>query len=97
MPVLSPDGKRIAFVSTRKSQARDIWVMNADGSGTQTNMTNNAALDLDPAFSPDGKKLVFASFRDSNWEIYVMNADGSGWDHRTFNGSFHEPDWGPRP
>jgi TolB protein len=31
-PVLSPDGRRIAFVSERDGN-RQIYVMNADGSG----------------------------------------------------------------
>jgi Tol biopolymer transport system component len=34
MPVVSPDGKRIAFMSTRGG-APDTWVMNADGTGAR--------------------------------------------------------------
>jgi TolB protein len=50
--------------------------MNADGSA-QTNLTNNPALDSQPAFSPDGQMIVFASERDGHLGIWIMNVDGS--------------------
>jgi Tol biopolymer transport system component len=56
---------------------RDIYVMNADGSGVQR-LTTDPADDIDPAWSPDSQRIVFASRRDGNFEIYVMNADGTG-------------------
>jgi Tol biopolymer transport system component len=49
-------------------------------------------------YSPDGKKVVFMHLDpEKGFRIYKMNADGSGWDHRTFNGNYYGPDWGPRP
>jgi Tol biopolymer transport system component len=54
---------------------RNIYVMNADGSGV-TQLTT-AGEETRPAWSPDGSKIAFESFRDGNLEIYVMNADGS--------------------
>src|SRR5436190_24401421 len=66
---------RIAFVTSRDGNA-EIYVMNADGRGV-TRLTDNPAVDQDPAWSPDGTRLAFASTRDGNDEIYVMNADGS--------------------
>lgn len=69
---------RIVFQSDRSGN-RDIFVMNADGSG-QTNLTNHPADDVNAAWSPDGSKIAFASNRDQDltkYHIYVMNADGS--------------------
>jgi Tol biopolymer transport system component len=49
-PSWSPDGRRIAFASDRDGN-REIYVMNADGSG-QINLTNNPADDWGSSWSP---------------------------------------------
>ena len=59
------------------SSSSDIYVMNADGSGSRR-LTHKAGYNSAPAWSPDGRRIVFQSTRDGNREIYVMNADGSG-------------------
>jgi Tol biopolymer transport system component len=84
LPAFSPDGSKIAFVSDQDGDpdpfnAMEIYVMNADGSGTPTNISNNpGSNDTAPSFSPDGSKIAFETYRDGAPEIYVMNADGSG-------------------
>jgi hypothetical protein len=40
-----------------------VFRMNSDGSG-ETNLTNHAASDREPAFFPDHHKIAFASNRD---------------------------------
>lgn len=74
-PTWSPDGTQIAFHSSRDGN-KEIYVMNADGSGL-TRLTDNAASDLRPAWSPDGTRIAFSSNRDGNMEIYVMGSSGS--------------------
>ena len=71
-----PNGKRIAFSSTRNGQT-DIYVMDADG-GNQQNLTNHPDRDWHPSWSPDGERIAFVSSRtrDLNRDIYVMDADG---------------------
>jgi Tol biopolymer transport system component len=87
-------GGRIAFLSGRDDNA-EIYVMNADGSG-QTRLTNNPAIDQNPAWSPDGTRIAFISLSDGNMEIYVMNADGSGVTRLTDNPDFdRSPSWSP--
>jgi Tol biopolymer transport system component len=77
-PAWSPDGSKIAFVSTRDSAvgSSDIYVMNADGSG-QTRLTFGGlvggGLGGNPAWSPDGTRIAF----DDTSNVYVMNANGS--------------------
>ena len=68
--------QEIPFVSDRDGN-NEVYVMNADGTG-QTRLTNDPAIDAEPAFSPDGTKIAFTSSRDGNAEVYVMNADGTG-------------------
>ena len=88
-PVWSPDGQRIAF--WRKDyysgyrDDRDIYVMNADGSGPTRLTTNAHSRDLWPVWSPDGQRIAFRSDRDENWNIYVVNADGSSPEARLTN------------
>ena len=84
-PAWSPDGQRLAFVSTRDGNA-EIYVMNADGSG-QTRLTNNTAGDLLPAWTRDGSQIGFVTNREGNDEIYLMNADGTNQINLTNNPS----------
>ena len=57
-PVLSPDGKQIAFAALG-----DIYVMPVGGK--PVNLTRDAALDTEPAWSPDGTQLAYSSDKDS--------------------------------
>jgi hypothetical protein len=53
--------------------------------GSQTRLTNNAELDVDPSQSADGARISFATARDGNLEIYLMNANGTGLTRLTNN------------
>jgi TolB protein len=101
-PAWSPDGSKIAFVSTRDSTTgynAEIYVMNADGTG-QKRLTNNPSIDDSPTWSPDGSKIAFESRtgENDNYKIWVMNADGSGQPKQlTFNNAYEDgyPAWSP--
>ena len=93
-PSASPDGTKIAYVSTR-SGGTDIFVSNRDGSNVQR-LTDDPSYDFDPAWSPDGTQISFSSGRSGNSEIYVMNADGSGVTRlTTAPGEDENPAWSP--
>jgi WD40 repeat protein len=78
-PAYSPDGTKIVFASGRDDASGDIYVMNADGSGTATRLTTEAGADEWPRWSPDGTQIIFQSRRGGSRKLYRMSAtDGSG-------------------
>ena len=95
-PAWSFDGSRIAFYGTRDlhplPEGREIYVMNADGSG-QTRVTNNLFWDDDPNWSPDGR-IAFRSIRTGESDIYVINPDGTNEVRLTTIGA-RSPSWSP--
>src|SRR5439155_595209 len=74
-PAYSPDGSRIAFVSTRDGQP-EIYVMDADGTDV-ARLTNSPGVDGDPSFTADGQAVVFHSNRTGHRQIFVQAITGS--------------------
>lgn len=71
-PTFSPDGKQIAFSSTRNG-SWDIYVMDNDG-GNITQVTSGPGQDLHPSFSPDGTRLIYSSSgRSGQWELWTVD------------------------
>jgi Tol biopolymer transport system component len=83
-PRWSPDGRRIAFVSSAADGKGDIWLMSADGSGKTRITERSETYDYFPSWSPDGTRIVFCSnARDKyadkgDWGLYIVDVR----DHR---------------
>ena len=78
-PAFSPDGKSIAFMSTRDGGKFQIYVMRSDGSGARPLTNDQAVAHCNPQWSPDGKRIVYyTDIGDKKDQVWVMNADGSG-------------------
>jgi TolB protein len=68
-PAWSPDGRRIAFTSSRSMPPgyqgefrfySELYVMDADGSNVQRITFSVGMVDFQPAWSPDGRRIVVA-------------------------------------
>jgi len=81
-PQFHPDARRVAFVVTMLSEARDeylstIWVVDVNGGGAHP-FTRGPRRDTAPRWSPDGRWLAFVSEREKKGQgqLHVMPADG---------------------
>ncbi len=61
-PSVSPDGRRVAYVSTRRGEMSNIWVMNIDG-GSPIQITASKTPESQPAWSRDGARVAYLSSR----------------------------------
>jgi Tol biopolymer transport system component len=77
-PVWSPDGTRIAFVEQPAvpggyhGQARDLMVMNADGTNLHQ-LVHDPGGKSDLSWSPDGTRIMFTSSHILNREVSIVD------------------------
>jgi Tol biopolymer transport system component len=71
----APDGKHIAFHSTRSAWS-EIWVCNSDGSNARQLTFLKAPMTGSPRWSPDGNRIVFDSNLEGQYELYTIDVDG---------------------
>lgn len=65
-PAVSPDGKWLAFVSSRDRpiDQTSLWLAPLGVAMPPRRLTDGRAIDAHPAWTPDGSAIVFASTRD---------------------------------
>jgi Tol biopolymer transport system component len=78
-PRFSPDGGRIAYVSSAADGKGDIWIMQTDGSNPRRLTVRDESYDYFPSWSPDGSRVVFCSnlkdkYADKGeWGLYIID------------------------
>lgn len=94
----SPDGKLVAYVSSRADGKGDIWLAAPDGAGKTRLTARDETYDYFPAWSPDGRFVVFNSSRehghDDDWRLMIIEV-ATGEVRLLFDspGSDVFPDW----
>ena len=73
-PRLSPDGRKIAYMSNRTGDP-EIWLLDVE-SGEERRLTDNPARDMSPTWAPDGRSILFSSDRDPAHPLWTLEIDG---------------------
>lgn len=73
-PVWSPQGDKIAFVSNRRGDGYEIYLMNADGSNQRPLRADAPVRAIAADWSPDGSRLAYAEGDD----VYVIQVVAPG-------------------
>jgi hypothetical protein len=106
-PVLSPDGRFVAFFTTRGLLSTDLYVADAQTGKIVKKLTSpNANPHFDAisfinsagAWSPDGKKFAFIVFADGVNEIAIFDVDSRKTEkqlHFKGVGAINDVSWGP--
>lgn len=91
----SPDGTRIAFVTTRDEGNAEVYVMSSSGSNPQR-LTDNPSMDNQPLWSPTGDWISFISTRNDTTDLYATRPDGSDLLRLTRSATVeYDPAWSP--
>jgi TolB protein len=73
-PAWSPDGRTIAFASTR-SGSLELWTMASDGSNPERLSSSPAEY---PSWSPDGSRIAFSLVSAGAVQIAIVRRSGQG-------------------
>ena len=92
-PAVSPDGRRIAFVSKRTGN-EEIWISDRDGAHLSELTSFSGSATGTPRWSPDGRLIAFDSREAGRPNLYLSSPDG-GPPHRLTDGPANStvPSW----
>ena len=91
-PAVSPDGRMIAFTSTRDGASR-IWVKQVAG-GTEVPLTDGPQ-DSEPRYSPDGTAILFTRVASTESVASVFRVPSVGGQPRRILAGARSADWSP--
>ncbi len=71
MPVFSPDGEKIAYLSDQSGQW-SLWLMNSDG-GERKQLTASGTVAMYPSWKPDSRRIVYISEEDGSFDLQTVD------------------------
>jgi len=94
-PTFSPDGTKMAFVSSRNGLPQ-IFIQDIS-TGAVKRLTFSGRYNTQPSWSPAGDKIAYTTWeKNGEINIFVINAEGSGLVQLTVNSRENEaPSWSP--
>jgi Tol biopolymer transport system component len=75
-PTLSPDGKRVAYLTSPEPDHNDLLVSDLDGNNKVKLASAAGGIGIGN-WSPDGSRLGFTKNRSDNDDNFLINADGT--------------------
>lgn len=95
-PILSPDGTRIAYVSSR-SKTPQIYSSNVDGTDERVEAPaapRTRVYHTSPDWSPDGRMIAYQQ-RDGDFQVWMVNRADHSERKLTSVGENEDPSWAP--
>jgi Tol biopolymer transport system component len=74
-PVLSHDGRRVAYVKFAGGRNQELWVADVDGNNALKLASSTDMVTL--SFSPEGSQFAFADAENGLQRLFVIRSDGS--------------------
>ena len=82
----SPDGKWFVASVSDDYGNYDVWLLSADGAGSNYNLSRHFSWDGQPCWSPDGKLIAFVGQRPNNQtDLFYVWLNRADEDHNTFD------------
>jgi Tol biopolymer transport system component/DNA-binding winged helix-turn-helix (wHTH) protein len=72
VPAVSPDGSRVAYMSTRRGELPNIWMMDIEGRNP-IQLTPDDTAEFSPDWSPDGRRVAYLSNRGATRNLWSVD------------------------
>jgi TolB protein len=95
-PIFSPDGSRIAYVSSRPKTPQ-IYSANLDGTDERVEAPappRSRVYHTSPDWSPDGSMIAYQQ-QNGDFQVWVVNRSSKKVRRLTSKGENEDPSWGP--
>lgn len=86
-PQYSPDGRRLAFHSSRSGTELQVWVSDSEGNQARQLTSLHPGITASPHWSHDGQTIAFDSSSSGHFQVYTMSVDGGKMVQRTYGAS----------